>query len=66
MNNIEVDTELLFLQSLLNVVGDTSYAYKTLRNRYPINNLTQSEKSTLIDSYRAFLDQLVVVLKKYK
>jgi len=66
MNNIEIDSEIFLLRALLNAVSDASYAYKTLYKRYPLGELSESEKSMIVDAYRGIIDQLLLSLQNYK
>ena len=57
--NIETQTKLLRLKSLLNKISDASYAYGMLSKRHPIEALDDEQQGKeLMKAYQSIIDDL--------
>ncbi len=56
--NIELQTKLFQLRSILNSISDASYAYKTLYNKYRLNEITEEQAKQLIKAYEKLIQQV--------
>lgn len=56
---IELQSKIFKLRSTLNSISDASYAYKTLYNKYRINDITTDEQAQEI--IRAYEDLIAQV-----
>lgn len=56
--NIELQTKLFKLRSILNSISDASYAYKTLYNKYRINEINEEQAKKLIKAYEELINQV--------
>lgn len=63
---LETETKLLRLNSILNKVSDTSYAYGTLRKKYHIANIDEEQASGLINAYEQLLSDVKNSLSNYE
>ncbi len=56
--NIELQSKIFKLRSILNSISDASYAYKTLYNRYHINELSDEEAEKIAAAYEDLIRQV--------
>ena len=56
--NIELQSKLFKLRSILNSISDASYAYKTLYNKYRLNEITQEQGEQLVKAYEDLIVQV--------
>lgn len=56
--NIELQSKLFKLRSILNSISDASYAYKVLYNKYRINEITEEQAKQLIEAYENLIKQV--------
>jgi hypothetical protein len=56
--NIELQSKLFKLRSILNRISDVSYAYKTLYNKYRINEITDEQAHQLVKAYGDLINQV--------
>jgi hypothetical protein len=56
--NIELQSKLFKLRSTLNSISDASYAYKTLYNKYRLNDLTNEQANQLVIAYEDLIKQV--------
>jgi hypothetical protein len=56
--NIELQSKLFKLRTILNRISDVSYAYKTLYNKYRINEISEEQAHQLIKAYEDLINQV--------
>ena len=56
--NIELQSKLFKLRTILNRISDISYAYKTLYNKYRINEISEEQAHQLIKAYEDLISQV--------
>lgn len=56
--NIELQSKLFRLRSVLNSVSDASFAYKTLYSKYRIGDLSDTDAEKLIRAYEDIIKQV--------
>lgn len=56
--NIELQSKLFRLRSTLNQISDASYAYKTLYNKYRLNDMTDEQTKQIIKAYEDLIQQV--------
>ena len=56
--NIELQSKLFRLRSILNSISDASYAYKTLYNKYRMGEITDIIAVQLIKAYEDIIKQV--------
>lgn len=66
MNEIEIMGELFRLRSILNTISDTSFNYKQIFKKYPLDTLTGDEGIKMIEVYKSLIETVENALKEYK
>ena len=56
--NIELQSKLFKLRSVLNSISDASYAYKTLYNKYRLDSLDDKQAKQIIKAYEELIEQV--------
>ncbi len=56
--NIELQSKIFKLRSILNSISDASYAYKTLYNKYRLDSLTDEQAKQLVRAYEELIKQV--------
>jgi len=56
--NIELQSKLFKLRTILNRISDVSYAYKTLYNKYRINEISEEQARQLIKAYEDLISEV--------
>jgi|YNPBryulayer2012_1023412.scaffolds.fasta_scaffold49571_2 hypothetical protein len=55
---IELQSKLFKLRTILNRISDVSYAYKTLYNKYRINEISEEQARQLIKAYEDLISEV--------
>ena len=56
--NIELQSKIFKLRSILNSISDASYAYKTLYNKYRLDTLSDEQAKKLAVAYEDLIKQV--------
>lgn len=56
--NIELQTKIFQLRSVLNSISDASFAYKTLYNKYRLDSLDEETGKQLLKAYQTIIEQV--------
>ena len=65
--NIQTQTKLLRLKSLLNQISDVSYAFNRINQQYPLNSLDDDKRAhEVISAYVQLLSDVQESIKNYE
>lgn len=56
--NIELQSKIFKLRNILNTISDTSFAYKTLYNKYRLETLDDEQAKKVIIAYEELIKQV--------
>lgn len=63
---IELQTKLFKLRNILNTISDTSYAYKTIYNKYRLDTLDDEQGAKVLKAYEDLIEQVKNSIQNYE